>query len=73
MCDCLQAVGRQQRHVAVAGAGAHLQVWDLEAQARLLAAKGGKPNMLGLVDKPLVTALAFIPGQGDQQVCLVPD
>jgi hypothetical protein len=37
-------------------------IWDLSSGSRVWQGKGGKPNRVGLVDKPNITALAFLPG-----------
>lgn len=36
-------------------------IWDLSTGSKVWQGKGGKPNRVGLVDKPYTTALAFLP------------
>jgi ribosome biogenesis protein NSA1 len=36
-------------------------LWDLATGSRVWQGKGGKPNRVGLVDKPYPTAVAFLP------------
>ncbi|GBF99536.1 hypothetical protein Rsub_12342 [Raphidocelis subcapitata] len=46
--------------LAVGGEGCQLSLWDVAAQTRAWQAKGAKPNAIGLVDHPYVTAAAFL-------------
>jgi ribosome biogenesis protein NSA1 len=39
-------------------------IWNLTTGSKVWQGKGGKPNRVGLVDKPYTTALAFLPGSG---------
>ncbi|KAF8063103.1 WDR74 [Scenedesmus sp. PABB004] len=57
-CMSVDASGR---HLVVGGEGIQPSVWDLSTGARLWQAKGGKPDMLGLVDRAFTTALACLP------------
>jgi len=45
----------------VGGDGCNVSVWDLLSGTAVWKAKGNKPNMVGLVDLPHITALAFLP------------
>lgn len=45
----------------VGGEGMQPSLWDLCTGSRVWQGKGGKPNRIGLVDKPFTTALAFLP------------
>ena len=67
---CLQAVHASDTgaHIALAGNGSELGIWDLQKQQRSYHAKGNKPNRIGLVDKPWNTAAAFLPGSYGQKV-----
>lgn len=47
--------------LAVGCQGAELRLFDTTTGQLAWAAKGGRPNMVGLVDKPWNTALAFLP------------
>lgn len=46
------------------------QVWSLTSQQETFRAKGAKPNRVGNVDLPFLTAVACLPGT-DSQVVLV--
>ncbi|KAG1673183.1 hypothetical protein FOA52_015294 [Chlamydomonas sp. UWO 241] len=54
------AVDSTGRYIAVGGDACNVQVWDLDSSLPVWKAKGGKPNMVGLVDLVHVTALAFL-------------
>lgn len=50
-----------------------MQVWSLQggangARAEEFRAKGNKPNRIGLVDLPHITALTFMPDPDGQRV-----
>eukprot|EP00887_Chlorella_sp_A99_P000645 scaffold5.g645.t1 len=47
--------------LAVGCQGTELRLYDVATGQLAWAAKGGKPNKVGLVDKPWNTALAFLP------------
>ncbi|KAJ9515471.1 hypothetical protein QJQ45_016462 [Haematococcus lacustris] len=47
--------------VALGGDGCQLQVWSLSAGAQVFAAKGAKPNRVGNVDLPHLTAAVWLP------------
>lgn len=51
-------------HIVVGGEGSQPSIWDLATASKVWQGKGGKPNRVGLVDKPYPTALAFLPGSG---------
>lgn len=67
-CTVLQALNAASSHAALACQGSELGIWDLQTQQRSYHAKGGKPNMLRLVDKPHNTAVAFLPGSDSQRL-----
>jgi hypothetical protein len=51
----------------VGGEGHQVQVLSLATQQEVFKAKGGKPNKVGNVDLPHVTAVAFLPDPSGQQ------
>ncbi len=65
----LQAVDQGGGQAALGCQGsAQLSVWDLATRQRVWLAKGAKPDMLGLVDKPWDAALAYLPGGDEKRV-----
>jgi hypothetical protein len=62
----VQAVDGEEHGVALGGRGAGLTVWDLATQQCTFAAKEARPNALGLVDLPWVSALATLPTASGQ-------
>lgn len=69
-CRCLhaQAVDEGEASLAVGCKGSELSVWDLATHQRSYLAKSAKPNRIGLVDPPNVTAVAFVPGSSATKV-----
>ncbi|GAX76123.1 hypothetical protein CEUSTIGMA_g3566.t1 [Chlamydomonas eustigma] len=55
------SVDHTGRYIALGGEGHNVQVWDLATQKEVFHAKGGKPNKVGLVDLPHITAITFLP------------
>ena len=62
----MQAVSSSGHTLLVGAEGHHPSLWDLTSHKQLWQAKGGKPNRVGLVDKPHVTAAAFLPVDEEQ-------
>jgi ribosome biogenesis protein NSA1 len=60
----LQAVDAAGMHLVVGGEGMQPSIWDLTTGSKVWQGKGGKPNRVGLVDKPYTTALTFLPSSG---------
>lgn len=60
----LQALCPTSRLLAVGGRDVELRLHVVTTGEVKYSAKGAKPNMLGLVDKPWDTALAFLPSPG---------
>lgn len=58
---CCTALDAGSATLAVGCQGAELRLFDVSTGALTWAAKGGKPNMVGLVDHPWNTAVAFLP------------
>lgn len=61
----VQAVDAAGSHIVVGGEGMQPSLWDLSTAKKVWQGKGGKPNRVGLVDKPFPTAAAFLPSSGD--------
>jgi ribosome biogenesis protein NSA1 len=57
----VQAVDAAGTHIVVGGEGMQPSLWDLSTGSKVWQGKGGKPNRVGLVDKPFPTAAAFLP------------
>lgn len=57
----MQAVDAAGTHIVVGGEGMQPSLWDLSTGSKVWQGKGGKPNRVGLVDKPFPTAAAFLP------------
>ncbi len=55
----LQGLSSGHTHVALGGEGCNLRVYDLAAAKDSFLAKGNKPNAIGLVDKPYITAITY--------------
>ncbi|GAB4816703.1 hypothetical protein N2152v2_003749 [Parachlorella kessleri] len=58
---CCTAYDPGSSRLAVGCQGTELRLFDAAAGQLVYAAKGGRPNKVGLVDKPWNTALAFLP------------
>jgi len=68
---CCSALDQSTERLAVGSLGAELRVYDLQAPSHAVpfySAKGGKPNKVGLVDKPWNSAIAFLPGSHGTRV-----
>ena len=48
--------------------GSELSFWDIHTQQKVYQAKGAKPNKLGLMDPPWISALAFVPGAAGKRL-----
>lgn len=68
MLPLAQALDSQGSQVAVGGEGHQVQVWSLATSQEVFKAKGGKPNRVGNVDLPHVTAVTFLPDPSGQQL-----
>ncbi|KAL4424916.1 hypothetical protein ABPG77_009645 [Micractinium sp. CCAP 211/92] len=58
---CCTAYDPGSGRLAVGCQGAELRLFDVASGELAFAFKGGKPNMVGLVDRPWNTAVAFLP------------
>ncbi|KAL4434253.1 hypothetical protein ABPG75_000694 [Micractinium tetrahymenae] len=58
---CCTAYDPASGRLAVGCLGAELRLFDVASGELAFAFKGGKPNMVGLVDRPWNTAIAFLP------------
>ena len=69
---CCSALDPASDRLAVGSEGAELRVYDLAApsQPPAYTAKGGKPNKVGLVDRPWNSALAFLPGSAGKKIVI---
>jgi ribosome biogenesis protein NSA1 len=67
---CCSAVEESVGFLAVGSQGAELRVYNLALpdQPTVFAAKGSKPNRIGLVDKPWNSAVAFFPGSNGNKI-----
>jgi len=63
-----QAVDSAGAHIVVGAEGMQPSIWDLSTGSRVWQGKGGKPNRIGLVDKPFTTAVAFLPNSSEGAV-----
>ena len=59
---CAQAVDELEQFVAIGCEGAEVGVWDLATTERVFLAKGSKPGRIALMERPWITAVAFVPG-----------
>jgi hypothetical protein len=60
-----QAVDPSCSYIVVGAEGHQPSTWDLATGQKTWQAKGGKPNALRLVDKPHITALAYLNSNSD--------
>jgi len=67
---CCSAIEESAGLLAVGSQGAELRVYNLALpeQPTVFAAKGSKPNRVGLVDKPWNSAVAFFPGSNGTKI-----
>lgn len=65
--DCM-AVHPSGTHVAVAGNGADVVVWDVAAQTQVYKAKPPPLDFLGMYKKIWVASLSFLPGHDAQRL-----
>lgn len=66
---CCSAFEEATARLAIGSQGAELRIFDAASREQpIFAAKGGKPNMVGLVDKPWNSAVAFVPGSNGTKV-----
>lgn len=62
------ALDHEGSRAAVGGEGCQISIFDLNTKQRMFKGKGPKPDHLGLVEPPFLTASTFLPASNPYQV-----